>query len=382
MKYIYKSHLNQSGFTIVELLVVIVVIGILAAITIVSYTGISQRATVASLQSDLSSSAQQFKMFQVINSNYPATISSNCSTTPDTNTNKCLKSSQGNSYTIYNVNNNSSPQTFSLTEMNVNGTTMTITESTGPTIAVDSTSPSKVGNVAAAQNGTQSVITWDAATDNVGVTAYRIKQSSSPDMSSPVTLLDTINVLTYTVTGLTNGNTYYFTVAARDNAGNWGSESDPHISQQGYTDRYYIASDGSIVAIDLTASVMNGNGNDNYNSQFWWPVVSLYKVATDGTTTTPIVSSAVLGFNDGNPRSSTMNKLIAIPQTSFITGESLRYVMTGTNVTTYQAQTAPLVGPLNLPVQNIRLRFPYGVSMAGGYMYFGNSLTWLDYSKS
>ena len=35
---------RQSGFTIVELLIVIVVIGILAAITIVAYDGIQQRA--------------------------------------------------------------------------------------------------------------------------------------------------------------------------------------------------------------------------------------------------------------------------------------------------------------------------------------------------
>ena len=63
----------QNGFTIVELLVVIVVIGILAAITIVSYNGISQRAIVVSLQSDLSNSSQQLKVFQVLNSAYPQT---------------------------------------------------------------------------------------------------------------------------------------------------------------------------------------------------------------------------------------------------------------------------------------------------------------------
>jgi prepilin-type N-terminal cleavage/methylation domain-containing protein len=42
---------KDNGFTIVELLVVIVVIGILAAITIVSYTGITARANVSSAQS-------------------------------------------------------------------------------------------------------------------------------------------------------------------------------------------------------------------------------------------------------------------------------------------------------------------------------------------
>lgn len=44
---------RSDGFTIVELLVVIVVIGILAVITIVSYSGISARASEATLAADL-----------------------------------------------------------------------------------------------------------------------------------------------------------------------------------------------------------------------------------------------------------------------------------------------------------------------------------------
>lgn len=44
---------KQKGFTIVELLIVIVVIGILAAITIVAYNGVQERARVSSANSDL-----------------------------------------------------------------------------------------------------------------------------------------------------------------------------------------------------------------------------------------------------------------------------------------------------------------------------------------
>ncbi len=47
---------NKSrGFTIVELLIVVVVIAILAAITIVSYNGISRQAKNSALQSDIAS---------------------------------------------------------------------------------------------------------------------------------------------------------------------------------------------------------------------------------------------------------------------------------------------------------------------------------------
>ena len=50
--------MKQTGFTIVELLIVIVVIGILAAITIVAFNGVQERARVQQANSELNTLAK------------------------------------------------------------------------------------------------------------------------------------------------------------------------------------------------------------------------------------------------------------------------------------------------------------------------------------
>jgi prepilin-type N-terminal cleavage/methylation domain-containing protein len=54
---------RQRGFTIVELLIVIVIIGILAAITIVAYNGIQNRAQQAAFQSDFANAVKMTELF-------------------------------------------------------------------------------------------------------------------------------------------------------------------------------------------------------------------------------------------------------------------------------------------------------------------------------
>jgi prepilin-type N-terminal cleavage/methylation domain-containing protein len=62
----------RSGFTIVELLVVIVVIAILAAITIVSYNGITGRAVETSMKSDLRNVEAAVELDRITTGSYPA----------------------------------------------------------------------------------------------------------------------------------------------------------------------------------------------------------------------------------------------------------------------------------------------------------------------
>ena len=56
---------KHTGFTIVELLIVIVVIAILAAITIVAYNGVQQRARDARRATDLSNIAKGIQRWSI-----------------------------------------------------------------------------------------------------------------------------------------------------------------------------------------------------------------------------------------------------------------------------------------------------------------------------
>jgi hypothetical protein len=88
----------------------------------------------------------------------------------------------------------------------------------------DSAFPSDVENLKAAAGDGKIILSWDTATDNVGVKGYKIfygANSVTDDNASytegPV---DVGNVISYEVDGLTNGNAYFFAVTAYDAAGN------------------------------------------------------------------------------------------------------------------------------------------------------------------
>jgi prepilin-type N-terminal cleavage/methylation domain-containing protein len=68
-----QSELRRTGFTIVELLIVIVVIGILAAITVVAYNGIQARARNAQQLASAKSYMQALSLYVATNNAYPPT---------------------------------------------------------------------------------------------------------------------------------------------------------------------------------------------------------------------------------------------------------------------------------------------------------------------
>lgn len=65
-----RGNVRQSGFTIVELLIVIVVIGILAAISIVAHNGVQARAVDAQQLSSARTELDSLASYLALNGSY------------------------------------------------------------------------------------------------------------------------------------------------------------------------------------------------------------------------------------------------------------------------------------------------------------------------
>jgi len=77
---------RQSGFTIVELLIVIVVIGILAALVITTYSGIQQKARDTKRQTDIRAQYSMLEAYYAQNGGgYPVLVDLNSATWRSTN---------------------------------------------------------------------------------------------------------------------------------------------------------------------------------------------------------------------------------------------------------------------------------------------------------
>lgn len=151
---------NEQGFTIVELLIVIVVIAILAAITIVAYNGIQGRARDSSADSMAATLSKKAKAYYTINSAYPTTAAQfnatdskeanlegmkvtfatglapttvNSASFGTTSTNPtpatALSEWQSGTRVIY----NSTTAGYAITTVNASGAAETVTEGTAPT---------------------------------------------------------------------------------------------------------------------------------------------------------------------------------------------------------------------------------------------------------
>lgn len=98
---------SMRGFTIIELLLVVVIIGILSSIIFISYNGVSQKAIISSMKMDLSNVVNKLKIYQIDDDQYPLSLDELDSVRP----------SAGNNYQ-YVVSNNTMPIGYCVATLN------------------------------------------------------------------------------------------------------------------------------------------------------------------------------------------------------------------------------------------------------------------------
>lgn len=129
---------HSKGFTIVELLIVIVVIAILAAVSIVAYTGIQQKARASAVSGALAQANKKLATYAVDGNGYPADLAT-----------IGINDTSGISYQ-YSVNNTANPATYCVTA--TTGSTSYKSSSTATTPSSGACAGHGVGGVAAITN--------------------------------------------------------------------------------------------------------------------------------------------------------------------------------------------------------------------------------------
>ncbi len=209
---------SKAGFTIVELIVTVVIIAILAVLAFVSYSGISKRANIANLQSDLASASRMLKLYQSEYGTYPIQAENNCPKEPVADTRYCIKPSRDVSFS-YHYNSASS---FNL-DATKYGITYRITDGLS---AFELRVPDSPTSLSININGTQATLNWTAPSYNGGsnITDYAIYRGGSSGSESLLTTVS--NVQNYTNTDLTLNTAYYYKVTAVNEVGESGYSNE------------------------------------------------------------------------------------------------------------------------------------------------------------
>ncbi|MAU34151.1 hypothetical protein CMN23_03440 [Candidatus Saccharibacteria bacterium] len=177
MKRRMGAQTSRSGFTIVELLIVIVVIAILAAITIVAYNGIQNQAKSAAAQATAKQALTKIQTYAVQNADqYPATLAAAGLT------------NAGSTTYQYRVDNSANPKTFCLTATTDNTSYYVSHATTSPTAGACSGHAVNGGevitNLARVNPSASSAIAWYPVV-NTGVGTSLVVSSGGPTDTAP-----------------------------------------------------------------------------------------------------------------------------------------------------------------------------------------------------
>jgi len=238
---------TQRGFTIVELLIVVVVIAILAAITIVSYNGITNRAIQTSLQSDLRNAQTAIQVAE-LDGDIPTDSSA-------------FKASNGAVYQ-YTYDNSVSPKTYCLTAT-IKATSFYISTAGNPTPGA---CPGHVNGVA------PPTLAWTTTPLNTavwysGTVSDNGQKMTALPYSSGAIAISLDGGATWSTNGNASGSTSWYSItstptgsvyfALRQNGAIWKSSNDgatwaqiaTTVGTAKITNSIWVSSNGNTVAV-------------------------------------------------------------------------------------------------------------------------------------
>ena len=74
IRTLHQASRGEGGFTLVELMVVIAIMGVLAAIAIPRFSGATDRADAAKVEADMSTMASALEVYRVNHGSYPGSL--------------------------------------------------------------------------------------------------------------------------------------------------------------------------------------------------------------------------------------------------------------------------------------------------------------------
>jgi len=280
---------NKQGFTIIEMLVVIAIIGILAAIVVVSYSSWNKTIAVTQIKNDLSEASTALENARNFNDIYPSTIPSTFKASTDITLTG--GSSDGITYCIQAVNTKYPSDIYHIDSANSNQGAQTGACTYSLTLAIN-----PVGGGTASQSGTSPYSSGSTptitATPNSGY-AFSSWSGTNCNGSASHAIPAIVANMTCTANFIISSN-YTLTYTAGANGSITGTNPQPNIASGG--------SGTAVTAVPATYySFVNWSDSSTANPRTDTNVVANISVTANFTPTTisapsaPVVTANTVG---------------------------------------------------------------------------------------
>lgn len=233
-----NSKKQLHGFTIIELLVVIIIIGVLASISIITYGSWHKSVTITQLKNDLNGAATAMENARTFGDAYPDDINNVATFMPTKDTN-------GNPVVTLTGGSNDGGTTYCIDavspdDVNLHYYTDSTIGTTGALQGTCSTAhPSPSGLVATPTSSSSISLSWTAVT---GATGYTLQRDTTASFNTPTTVNQVGT--SYVSSGLTQGSTYYYRVRSVTSGINSGWSSATSAIPQATVQALVVAGGG------------------------------------------------------------------------------------------------------------------------------------------